>query len=113
MKSQAASRARNCNPNASEPKPGFEPEHATVRCHICPHVVNLAWVSTGGCVVDSTTQFYSAASEVLCSTLGTAGRIGRCQFAVDVRSTGRWPVTPHGYGIQFGFFFLLARVQPV
>jgi hypothetical protein len=67
----------------------------------------------GGCVVDSTTQFYSAASEVLCSTLGTAGRIGRCQFAVDVRSTGRWPVTPHGYGIQFGFFFLLARVQPV
>jgi hypothetical protein len=40
-------------------KLGFEPEQATVRCHIYPRVVNLGWVSTGGCVVDSTTQFYS------------------------------------------------------
>jgi hypothetical protein len=53
MKSHAPS---HCNQNASEPKPGFEPEQATVRCHICPRLVNLAWVSTGGC---STTQFYS------------------------------------------------------
>jgi hypothetical protein len=30
MKSQAASRARNCNPNASEPKPGFEPKPASL-----------------------------------------------------------------------------------